>query len=203
MDLPDFRTPLSQAQDWVATLIDGVRPEQLADPTPCDDFDVRTLIGHLYAGAGRVRRMGDGGNALEEPFVVTDLADEDLAGGYRARCHAAQQAWRDDAKLTVMVQAPWGEVPGALALAGYLTEALTHGWDLAVATGQKAEADSVLACIALDAARRALPEHPRGGAVPFAPVVPSAAEAGPTEMLANWMGRRGVVVGTQSASARR
>lgn len=188
MQHTDLRPFLAQAQDWVAGLIDGVRPDQLDRPTPCPEFDVRALVGHLYTGAGRVRRIGEGSDPMVEPHVVTDLPD-DLAGGYRDRIRAARAAWADDATLTRTVRVPWGEVPGVLALGGYLTETLTHGWDLARATGQPSEAAPELAERALVAARHAVPEEPRGGHIPFGPPVAAASDAGPTERLANWLGR--------------
>ena len=70
-----------------------------------------------------------------------------------------------------------------------LNEVLVHGWDLAVSTGQDPEADPALARAAHEIMERALPASPRGGEVPFGPVVDSTPDAGPTERLANWCGR--------------
>ena len=86
---------------------------------------------------------------------------------------------------------PWGSVPGAGAIWGYLNETLVHGWDLAVATGQPSEADPDLAGAALAAAQRFIPAGPRGPEVPFGDAVSPAPDAGPTEQLANWSGRTG------------
>ncbi|QGN33678.1 TIGR03086 family metal-binding protein [Microlunatus sp. Gsoil 973] len=185
--LPDLRPKLARAQQWVAGLIAGVTPEQFGDPTPCEDLDVEKLIAHLWTGARRVEVMANGGDARSIPFL-SDLPDGDLADGYRAVAEASRQAWAA-ADLSRPVAAPWGTVPGALALGGYLQEAVTHGWDLAVATGQPAEADEDLARAALAAAQRALPAQPRGGQIPFGPVVESAPDATPTQRLVNWTGR--------------
>ncbi|GAB3921906.1 TIGR03086 family protein [Microlunatus endophyticus] len=185
--LPDLRPQLARAQQWVETLIAGVTPDQFDDPTPCEEFDVRTLIGHLYTGARRVEAMGKGRDARTVEFI-TDLPDGDLAAGYRSHTAASRLAWAGK-DLGEPVTAPWGTVPGALAVGGYLQEALTHGWDLAVATGQPAEADADLAAAALAVAHRALPAQPRGGPVPFGPVVEARQDASPTERLVNWTGR--------------
>ena len=70
---------------------------------------------------------------------------------------------------------PWGQVPGRAAVWGYLREALVHGWDLAVATGQRPEADPGTAEAVLAQMQRVLPAEPRGGPIPFAaPVSPAA-----------------------------
>jgi uncharacterized protein (TIGR03086 family) len=97
--------------------------------------------------------------------------------------------WDDDARLTAPVTAPWGTVPGAVALWGYLNEALVHGFDLAVATGQPAEADPDVVRPVLAEVAEIIPAGFRGGPVPFAAVVEPADDAGLTERLANWSGR--------------
>jgi uncharacterized protein (TIGR03086 family) len=88
-----------------------------------------------------------------------------------------------------MVEVPWGKIPGRFAVAGYIQEILTHGWDLAKATAQETERDPELAQWALAGARRILPPDPRGGDIPFASVVEAPADAGPYAQLAAWLGR--------------
>lgn len=186
--LPDLRPQLTRAQQWVQTLIAGVAAEQLDNQTPCDEFDVRTLIGHLYTGARRTEAMAKGLDARTVPFI-SDLPGTDLGAGYRELIEASQHAWAV-ADLTAPVTAPWGSAPGAVALGRYLQEALVHGWDLAVATGQPSEADQDLAEAALAVGQKALPAQPRGGNIPFGPAVESAPDATPTQRLVNWTGRR-------------
>lgn len=185
--LPDLRAPLFAAQEWLAGLIEGVRPEQLDHPTPCTEFDVAGLLSHLYGVADRTVAVGEGRDPVSVPAYV-DALPENLAGAFRERTAAARRAWSDDASLGRTVEAPWGPAPAALVAGVYLSEHLTHGWDLAVATGQPCEADPQLAGIALGVMRRALPAEGRED-FPFAEPVTPAADAGPTEQLANWTGR--------------
>lgn len=174
---------------WVTSLLGGVAPEQLDRPTGCADFDVRALAGHLLATVERARVIGEGGAPFSVPHVVTGIADTGWAEAYAAAARTMWTVWDDDAKLTVTVQAPWGTIPGSAALWGYLNETLVHGWDLATATGQEPEADPELVTPVLAIAAQIIPAEPRGGPVPFAPVVESADGSGPTERLANWNGR--------------
>jgi uncharacterized protein (TIGR03086 family) len=173
----------------VTGLVDGVRPDQFGSPTPCPEFDVRTLLGHLVATTERARVIGAGGSPFDVPVVVPGIADGDCRDVFAASAARVWEVWDDDTRLTAAVTVPWGTVPGAEALWGYLNEALVHGYDLATATGQPAEADPEVVRPLLDRIAGILPGGFRGGPVPFAAVVEPAADAGPTERLANWSGR--------------
>jgi uncharacterized protein (TIGR03086 family) len=187
--LPDLRAAVQAAQGWVAALLDGVRAEQLPGPTPCVDFDVEALVRHLFGVADRLVVMGAGHPAESAPASVACLPD-DVLGAYRTRVEQGRAAWADPSALDRLVEAPFGRVPGGAVLGVYLAENLTHGWDLARATGQDPEADPGLVAPAYAVMRKVLPPGGRDG-LPFDPPVESADDAGPTERLARWLGRRG------------
>jgi uncharacterized protein (TIGR03086 family) len=189
-EIIDPRPLYRRALAWVQGLAAGVRPDQLDRPTPCPEFDVRALLGHLVTTVHRARVIGEGGDPLAVPLVTTGVPDDGWAVAYADGTAKLWTVWGDDGMLDAPVTAPWGTIPGRAALCGYLNETLVHGWDLAVATGQPAEADVDLASAALALAARTLPAEPRGGHVPFAPAVEPSADAGPTERLANWSGHR-------------
>jgi uncharacterized protein (TIGR03086 family) len=186
----DPRPGYRAALDWVTGLAAAVRPDQLALPTPCPEFDVRDLLGHLVATVRRAVAIAEGTSPLDVPVVVTDVADHDFATTYAQDAKRALDAWADEARLDAVVTVPWGQVPGRGAVGAYTNETLVHGWDLAVATGQDSETDPELAEAILAVAQRAIPAEPRGGHVPFAPPVEPGPGAGPTERLANWSGHR-------------
>jgi uncharacterized protein (TIGR03086 family) len=161
---------------------------RLTDPTPCSEFDVRTLVGHLVATVNRLRVIGEGGHPATEGVVVTGVPDDGWADAFAASIEKMWPVWRDADALDRSVIAPWGTSPGRTAVWGYLNETLVHGWDLAVATGQDPEADPALAEAVLAEVAAILPAEVRGGEVPFAQVVTPHPGAGPTERLANWSG---------------
>lgn len=177
---PLHRTALA----WTHGLMAGAA--DLDAPTPCAEFDVRELLGHLVATVERARVIGEGGDPRTVPVVVRGLTDP--AGAYAEASAKALAVWSDDALLDRELTVPWGTAPGRGVVWGYLNETLVHGWDLAVATGQDPEADPALAAAVLAVVPHFLPEEPRGGPVPFAPAVPARPGAGPTERLANWSG---------------
>jgi uncharacterized protein (TIGR03086 family) len=188
--IPDPRPLHRRALVWVPSLVAGVGAEQLDRPTPCAEFDVRALLGHLAATVDRARVIGEGGEVFSVPHVVTDVPDDGWQAAFAARIEKMSAIWADDSLLDREMSAPWGAVPGRAAVWGYLNETLVHGWDLAVATGQDAEADPELAGAVLAVCAQIIPAQHRGGQVPFAAVVEPAAGAGPTERVANWSGHR-------------
>jgi uncharacterized protein (TIGR03086 family) len=143
-------------------IVAAVQPGQLGLPTPCLDYDVRALLSHIVGGLNRAAIIGEGGDALARPARADDVPDDGWLATYRAASQRARQAWSDDAKLDALVEVPWGKIPGRFAIAGYIQEVLTHGWDLAQATGQPTEGDPDLARFALAGAKRVLPPQGRG-----------------------------------------
>ncbi len=85
---------------------------------------------------------------------------------------------------------PWGTLPGAGAIAAYTGELTTHSWDLAKATGRTDLLDDSLAEYCLPLVQQFIPADPRGGHVPFGPVVTVAADASAYDKLVAWEGRQ-------------
>jgi uncharacterized protein (TIGR03086 family) len=200
----DPRVVLAKAVALGGTVIGGVGRDRLDDPTPCDDFDVRALLGHLVQVLDRVAAIGRG----EEPMAVgvtSGIADDAWAGAWAASAHAVEAAWTDPATLTRTVHLPWATLTGAETLAAYTTEVTLHTWDLAVATGQQPAWDPEVVEVAFASLRRSLPAEGRAeryaevkatlppGAWtsdPFAPAVPVGREAPPVDQLVAYAGRR-------------
>lgn len=180
------------------SLVDGIHSSQWTLPTPCPEWDVRSLVGHLLATVRRPALVAEGADPEAVPIVVTGVEDRDWAAAFVVAEKETFAAWSDAALLDASVRVPWGVVTGRDALFGYLNEALVHGWDLAVATGQPGEADPSVATLALTGVRSKIPAGRRGGPSPFGAVVEPSADAGPTERLANWSGHHRP--GAQSSS---
>jgi uncharacterized protein (TIGR03086 family) len=184
--MADLLPSLSQAFDHAAQVVRGVRPEDLDKPTPCRDWDVRTLVSHF---AGVVVNMGRGaaGEALLPPdraFVVGD----DLADRFRADADRTLAAWRAQG-LEGEVDVGAGPMPATVAAGVNLLDTATHTWDLAKATGQPAELPDDLAATVLEAAHGITSPELRE-VVGIDPPLPVADDASPTAKLVAYMGRR-------------
>ena len=184
---PAFATAVATARSVLA----GVRPEQFDGSTPCTEFDVRTVAGHIVDVLHRLAHVGSGGLFDDAPASAEGVADSDLLAAFDDRNAAYQQVWSDDAVLTRLLTLPWAQMPGWIALSIYVSEVSVHTWDLAVATAQEVQWDDDVLHLALESMRQGLPAEGRDNPfVPFNPVVEVAANAPVIDRLVAWNGRR-------------
>ncbi|MER6630154.1 TIGR03086 family metal-binding protein [Streptomyces sp. NPDC000987] len=188
MNAIDPRPVYARATEQAAELIRTVRPEQLSAPTPCAEYDVRALLGHVVGGTLRMAVAGEGGDGLAV-HPSADVADDGWADAFEEVRARALRAWADDARMQAPVRVPWGEVPGAAALSGYTMELVTHTWDLSEALGRPLPLDPELGEFALSVARRVLADARRDGDTYFGSARPAPEGADVYGELAAWLGR--------------
>ena len=186
--MTDPRPMLVLALDQTQAVIDTVGAEDLDLPTPCPEYDVRTLLGHRVTVVNRINLALSGGNPLTIPSVTTGIAD--FAGAWKEGRTKLDETLAGAAVLTQICKLPWGTLPGAAAIAAYTGELTTHSWDLAKATDRTAMLDDSLAEHCLPLVKQFIPAEPRGGHVPFGPVIEVAPDAPAYDQLVAWEGRR-------------
>lgn len=175
------------ALGWVTHLMTGVRSEYLEARTPCEDFDVRSLLGHLIGTAHRGLATARRNPSRDIPHVITDVPDAQLASRYATLAASIREAWSPLAAADGVV-APWGRCTALEAARGFTVETITHGWDLAVATGQPSNAPNGIADRCLSYAAAVIPDRLRG-VMYDAPVV-GAKTSSTTEQLAHLLGHK-------------
>lgn len=173
------------ALGWVSGLIAATESGQLTFPTPCAEWDVRMLIGHLIGTAHRGLGTGTGRPASDVPHVVTTVPDTELAPTYRRISDDIVPAFAALAHDT-LVPAPWGEVSALAGVQGFTIETTTHGWDLATATGQPADAPPGVADHCLNFAAETVPTRLRG--ISYEAAIPTPFDVAPTARLARLLG---------------
>jgi uncharacterized protein (TIGR03086 family) len=174
-----------KTMNWVGDLLSAVLESSLATSTPCTDFDVRSLSGHLIGTAERSLGTAERRSTREIPHVIIDVPDTMLAQRFGELAEQIHSAW-SVLEPGEPVVAPWGQCSALDAVRGFTIETLVHGWDLAVATDQPSEAPAGLADAVNVHVDRVIPETTRNRM--YAPAWPSADDAGPTEQLANSLG---------------
>jgi len=135
-------------------IVNGVRPEQFGDSTPCDEWDVRTLLNHIilwtaYSSEQRAR----GGSVAEDLMNKDFAANPGFAADYAAQADKALDAWADPAAWERDLGVMGSATPSADIAALLIAESVLHGWDLAVATGQRYQCDDATAVAVLDVVR--------------------------------------------------
>ncbi|HET9897268.1 MAG TPA: TIGR03086 family metal-binding protein [Streptosporangiaceae bacterium] len=177
---------LAQAIEVTGQVVAGIADDQWHSPTPCSEWDVADVTRHLVDGNYAFAAIVTG-----QPRESAARAPGSAAGlpaAYRAAGAALTEAFGQPGSLERIVAMPIGEVPGIAALHLRVTELLTHGWDLATATGQDVEFPGDLAAAELAFTRAQLGNVPPGR-FPFAPPRQVAEDAPAIEQLVACLGR--------------
>jgi uncharacterized protein (TIGR03086 family) len=187
---PDTRSGLFRAISLAGETIVGVTPADLESGTPCPDYNVRQLVRHMIAVLHRLPVAVSGGNPFSLPSLANDVPDTHQIAAWNDAASAAKTAWSAPDALERMCNLGFVTLPGIAAAVTYTTEITLHTWDLARATGQRPTWDPAVLAPSLGAMRHAVPAEPRGGMVPFGPVVTVGADAPPINQLVGWYGRQ-------------
>lgn len=185
---PDPRPRLNAALDQTEHQISALRNADLDLPTPCAEYDLRTLLAHLVGVLRKLTSLGNG----EGMTHVRDPADDhtdDWGGTFRSARADLEQVWTPDSALGESYALPWASLTGYELLEAYTHEFTVHAWDLSRVTDRGNELDPVLAEAALDWFTRNLTAEDRGEGGPFGPAVAVAADADVYLRLAAHVGR--------------
>jgi uncharacterized protein (TIGR03086 family) len=181
---------LSRLLDLAGSLIDGVQPEQTGLPTPCRSWDVRALVAHLVNDTAQFTAAAAGGRPDWE--APTAAIGGDLAAAFRTGAAGLRAAWQEAGDLSQEVDLPIGRVPKSFVASQQIAEFAVHCWDLAAATGQRADFPAGACESALAWARTALLPQFRGdetSGMVFGPEVPVHGDTSAEDRLAAFFGR--------------
>lgn len=131
-----------------ADVLGAVRDDQLDGTTPCEKLRVRELVAHvggLGVAFGAAARKDYGELTDSPPADGGYLLDDDWRATYPANLAGMADAWRDPAAWNGMTRVGGVDLPSEVCGMVALTEAVVHGWDVAVATGQRIEVDDEVA----------------------------------------------------------
>jgi uncharacterized protein (TIGR03086 family) len=181
---------LERAFASTRSVLAGVAPEQLSNPTPCQSWQVRELINHIIGVSFWFADSVNAGVAPAPP--ETDFTIGEMVATYSDGIARSVDAFGRAGALEKMITLPFGKISGAVYLGIATTDAFTHGWDLARATSQSTDLDRELAAELLDRARVFIQPAFRGadGERPFGPEQPTPPDATNADALAAFLGRR-------------
>jgi uncharacterized protein (TIGR03086 family) len=166
--------------------IEGVGADQLRLPTPCAEYDVEALVNHLV-GWIQVFEAGCHDRSYEGD-AANYRCGADPAGEFRTAAASLVAGWQKYG-LDREVALTGGKWPGVQVFNMTVMEFLTHGWDLAVATGQPIPFTEQEAAETLARAEVTLPPQYRGENMSFGHAVPVDEHASAVDRLVAFLGR--------------
>ena len=164
------------ASQWANQKVAGAA-DQLDAPTPCDGWDVRTLMNHMLETQQYFLSSAVGGDASPPSPEPPELLGKDPEADF--------ESGRDE-----MLRA-YGE-PGVIEKTGpsigiAFSDQLLHGWDLAKATGQDSTMPSGLPEAAFEMIHGRFTDQQRQGV--FKPEIPIPDDASAQDKLLAYTGR--------------
>ena len=129
--------------------VHSVGDDQWRRPTPCEDWDVRSLVHHLVEEELWVPLLV-GGLTIEEvgDRFSGDLVGDDPKSAWDAATGPAVAAFFQEGAMDRTVHLSYGDVPGRDYAAELFCDLVVHGWDLARAIGadERLDPELVQAC---------------------------------------------------------
>jgi uncharacterized protein (TIGR03086 family) len=177
---------LDRALAATEAVVAGIRADRWPAPTPCTELDVRAVLNHLVTGNLLFAAIVRG---EPRPARGADHLGDDPLAAFQLAAGRLREAFAAPGVLESVYEAPFGTGPGAILVHVRIVEVLTHGWDLARATGQSADFPDDVAERALARSRRRLTARPQGPGAPFAAEVPVPQDAPAVDRLAGFLGR--------------
>jgi uncharacterized protein (TIGR03086 family) len=125
-----------------AKVIAGLSPDQLGQPSPCAEWDVRAALNHTL-GATWMFTLANQGQAAGED--AGDLVGDDPQAALSEAAAANLASWRQPGAFEGERTFPFGTFPAPAAALLNLEEIVVHTWDIATAIGQDTTIDPTIA----------------------------------------------------------
>lgn len=100
-------------------------------PTPCAEWDVRSLVAHVVVGDSQVARTLAGERIERVEEVDASILGPSPLATWRGTAIAAIEAFSVPGILDEVHPHPVGDLPGRHILGFRVTDGLVHAWDLA------------------------------------------------------------------------
>jgi uncharacterized protein (TIGR03086 family) len=142
MENKNLSAEMAAASAEAARVVGNVPQRALDTPTPCGDWDLRTLLNHtiLWTSYSAERRAH--GESVAEDLMNKDFtADPGFREDYARQINKAVKAWSAPEAWTGTRKVMGDATPAADVGAMLLMETALHGWDVARATGQEFRTD--------------------------------------------------------------
>jgi uncharacterized protein (TIGR03086 family) len=142
--IDDPRQAHRRAVDEYGARVAAVGDDQWARPTPCTEWHVRDLVGHMvYENRWAVPLLKGVAPSEQAESLGRDLLGSDPKAAWEASAYQAAEAVAAT-DLDQMVHVSYGDVPARHYISEYATDLTVHAWDLSRAIGADEALDPAL-----------------------------------------------------------
>jgi uncharacterized protein (TIGR03086 family) len=134
-------------------LVRHVGPYQWGGATPCTEWDVRTLAGHLITGRHVYRGFLEGVPVADLRQMLQrqgEAAGDDPVAACESAVRSIRAAFAQPGALERTVHHTIGDMPGRQLLVQLVADCVVHSWDLATAIGVDPGLDTELVELAYE-----------------------------------------------------
>ena len=174
---PDLVDLYRRASDWTVGKIAGA-VDELDSDTPCDEWNVRTLMNHMLETQHYFLASGRGEDASPPSATPPKVLSDDPVRDFERARDDIIDTYRDPAVVE--------KTGPALGIA--FSDTLLHGWDIARATGQDATMPQGLPEAAYEMIHGRFTDEQRTGV--FKPEIAVAEDAPAQARLLGYTGRQ-------------
>ncbi len=177
---------LSYILPTLSSVVDRIQVMQMNDPTPCDNFTVHGILDHMMVLGGTFTYWFRGEEApeLSPPAVYGWVPTTE----FREVMDDLLAAIKSPGAMERTIESPVGAMPGEQFARFVAFDGLVHGWDLAVATGQRFVLPPAVITAVDEFSRQALTDELRDGDT-FKNPTEVGPDAEPMERIAAFSGR--------------
>ena len=174
--MDDLLELYGRASDWTRTKVEAAA-SQLDSPTPCDQWDARTLLNHVLDTQRFFSDTARGREASLPAPEPPNLIGDDPVAAFDGACAETQAAFGEPGVID--------KTGPSLGVA--FSDLLLHGWDLAKATGEDATMPAGLPEAAYELIHGKFTDEQRKGL--FKPQIDVPADAAAQAKLLAYTGR--------------
>ena len=141
----DVQDLYARALDRFGTVVHGIADDRWVAPSPCSEWDVRTVVNHMTGENLWTVPLFDGATVADVGGRFDgDVLGDDPVGAWDESAAAALGAVESAGAMTRTVHLSFGDFPGSEYAMQLFADLLIHGWDVARGTGQDDRLDPEL-----------------------------------------------------------
>ena len=140
--------------------VHSIQQDQWHNPTPCAEWDVRTLVNHLVGEQLWVVPLMNGSTVADVGTALDgDLLGIDPVSSWDSAATAATQALHAPGAMGRTVHLSFGDFPGSVYTWQLISDLTVHAWDLARGISADASLDPELAAAVMESLAPDLPTY--------------------------------------------